>query len=68
MFTEVGGGDCGGGAVAGAQPAPPGVETGWEVGADADIAQAVTRTAAQKVLIMAASVAGSGLHGRERDG
>ncbi|GGL43076.1 hypothetical protein GCM10014719_50510 [Planomonospora parontospora subsp. antibiotica] len=72
MFTEVGGTGCGGGAVAAAQP-PPGVETGWGVEADAgaeavaDTVQAVTRTAAQKVLIMAASMAGGRLHGRERN-
>ncbi|MEU8382316.1 hypothetical protein [Streptosporangium sp. NPDC048865] len=41
-----------------------------ETDADAvvDTEQAVTRRAAQRVLIMAASVAGGGLHGGERNG
>jgi outer membrane receptor for monomeric catechols len=77
VFTDVGGADSGGGAVMAVQP-PPGVVAdgdagfGWGVGADAssdpgaDMEQAVTRAAAQRALIMAASVAGSGLHGRER--
>ncbi|MCA2187819.1 hypothetical protein [Nonomuraea cavernae] len=62
MFTEVGGADRGGGAVLGVQP-PPGVvadgDAGCGVGADAgaDMEQAVTRTAAHRALIMAASVA-----------
>ncbi|GAA4967973.1 hypothetical protein GCM10023334_090180 [Nonomuraea thailandensis] len=61
MFTEVGGADRGGGAVLVAQP-PPRVadgDAGWGVvaDADADIGQAATRTAAQRALIMAVSVA-----------
>jgi hypothetical protein len=66
VFTDVGGADCGGGAVMAAQPWP-GV-FGWGVGADAGTEeQAATKTAAQRVLIMAASVAARGLHGRERN-
>ncbi|WP_248958476.1 hypothetical protein [Sphaerisporangium perillae] len=63
MFTDVGGADSGGGAVLVVQP-PPRVadgDAGWDVvadaDADADMEQAATRTAAQRALIMAASVA-----------
>ncbi|WP_431915663.1 hypothetical protein [Nonomuraea jabiensis] len=60
MFTVVGGADSGGGAVMAVQP-PSEVVADGEVGVDADagayMEQAVTRTAAQRVLIMAASVA-----------
>ncbi|WP_219528847.1 hypothetical protein [Nonomuraea guangzhouensis] len=53
MFTEVGGADLGGGAVLVAHP-PPGVA---DADAGADREQAAIRTAAQRALIMAASVA-----------
>ncbi|GAA2214817.1 hypothetical protein GCM10009850_102830 [Nonomuraea monospora] len=61
MFTDVGGADVGGGAVLVVQP-PPRVadgDAGWDVvaEADADMEQTATRTAAQRDLIMATSVA-----------
>ncbi|MCK2222061.1 hypothetical protein MF672_050885 (plasmid) [Actinomadura sp. ATCC 31491] len=58
VFTEVGGAARGGGAVLVAQP--PSVvadEDDSSVDAGADMEQAVIRTAAQRALIMAASVA-----------
>ncbi|GAA2684342.1 hypothetical protein GCM10010412_070610 [Nonomuraea recticatena] len=62
VFTEVGGADCGGGAVMAVQ-FPPGrvaafvadVGVGAGVGAAADREQAVSRTAAQRALIMTAA-------------
>ncbi|MFF0250604.1 hypothetical protein ACWEU6_22515 [Streptosporangium sandarakinum] len=58
VFTDVGGADCGGGGVLVVQP-PPRVADGDDsrVDAGADMEQAATRTAAQRALVMAASVA-----------
>ncbi|MGP3916615.1 hypothetical protein [Nonomuraea sp. 10N515B] len=58
MFTDVGGADCGGGGVLVVQP-PSVVADGDDSSVDpgADMEQAATRTAAQRALIMAASVA-----------
>jgi len=67
VFTEVGGDGRGGGAVAAAQPpSVAGGGVGAAASAGADREQAVARTAAQRALITAVSVAGSGLRGRER--